>query len=70
MKTKIFAAIACFFCDHKFGYESDYCLKCNKKAVGLPEFKNPPKCPPPKNSFPEASEVIDEQWELYDKLIQ
>lgn len=27
------------------GFDGNICLRCNKKAVGLPKFKNPPKCP-------------------------
>ena len=48
IKPNVVGSVFCLLGKHKWGGE-DYniCQRCNKKAVGLPKFENPPPCPPP-----------------------
>lgn len=46
-KYGVVGRISCYWQVHRWGgHDNNTCLVCGKKAVGLPKFKNPPKCPP------------------------
>jgi hypothetical protein len=48
IKPNVIGSVFCLLGKHKWGGEDDnICQRCNKKAVGLPKFENPPPCPPP-----------------------
>jgi len=41
--------LLCLILDHNWaGQDPNTCERCDKKAVGLPKFVNPPPCPPVK----------------------
>lgn len=45
-KYDVVGRISCLRQVHRWGgFDNNICLVCGKKAVGLPKFNNPPKCP-------------------------
>ena len=58
-KPNVIGSVFCLFGKHKWGGEYfNVCQRCNKKAVGLPKFENPPPCPLPLNPAHHLKEAV------------